>query len=585
MTDPIPTISVIVCDEGHAPSLQRAVRSVLGQPFQNIEVVVVGDGAAGGAAGGADARLRHVRAGSAVAGAVRAAGLAAARAPLVAYCDVDDEWAPEHLLVLYAGLMKEPGIDLVYGDAEWFKAGKPKGVPVSYDFDARTLARANYIFPSDVLHRLEPARAAGGFDVSMTANEDWDLWLRMTLRGRMRHLPFVLTQHHWHPRSRRSLPPAEAREAVRARHVARAPATGRPEPFRPETWTHGRRELIWDSLLQPHSGHGRVATELVKALVAEGVEVLLAPTLSRAVVPAQWEPRCRFDHWGRLAFFYHTDFRPERLACERIATYGMWESTELPAQHVDQINAVSSLHYVPSRQNQELYRQAVRVPVHVLHHGVDPERFPVLDRPACRCFTFGSFGDFSVRKGIDVLIRAFSDEFRPGEPVRLLLKDSFQRIPLASPDPRIELVTGVLDDRQLLDFLARLDVFVLPSRGEGFGLCALEAMATGLPVIATGWGGPVEYLDPADSCPLRFSLVDPQTNRDHTHRDRWVSYHGAWAEPDYEHLRELMRDLYEQPGRAREMGARAAARIRRDFTWARVARQLRIDLDVLAGLS
>jgi glycosyltransferase involved in cell wall biosynthesis len=54
--------------------------------------------------------------------------------------------------------------------------------------------------------------------------------------------------------------------------------------------------------------------------------------------------------------------------------------------------------------------------------------------------------------------------------------------------------------------LQQADVFVLPSLFECGGAVILEAMAVGLPVIATAWGGPTDYLD--DSCGI---LVKPQS--------------------------------------------------------------------------
>ena len=123
-----------------------------------------------------------------------------------------------------------------------------------------------------------------------------------------------------------------------------------------------------------------------------------------------------------------------------------------------------------------------------------------------------------------------------------------------------------------------LDAFVLPSRAEGFGLCGLEAMASGLPTIATGWSGPADYLDPADSLALRFELVDAAATE-----ANGVRYFGEWAEPDVDHLRSLLRWLYEHRDEAARMGRMAAARVHRDWTWDRVAARLRDDLDLLAG--
>jgi len=57
--------------------------------------------------------------------------------------------------------------------------------------------------------------------------------------------------------------------------------------------------------------------------------------------------------------------------------------------------------------------------------------------------------------------------------------------------PRLELVTETVQSREALrDLYAASDAFVLPTRGEGWGLPIAEAMSMALPVIATYWSGP-----------------------------------------------------------------------------------------------
>jgi glycosyltransferase involved in cell wall biosynthesis len=317
-------------------------------------------------------------------------------------------------------------------------------------------------------------------------------------------------------------------------------------------------------------------------LLARGVEVTLGPWREGPLKPEWNSIVSRRPRHDRLGLVY--DFRtgPAELHGERVAYYYMWETTVIPAWQVEEINAAAALLYTPCREGTYIARaNGVKPPVRVLHHGVDAQRFPFLERPRTEDdpFTFGTTGVFTIRKGIDVLVRAFLAEFAPDEPVRLLLKHTYGDFTADfSDDPRIVFTRGFLDDEGLLDYYRRLDAYVLPSRGEGFGLTGLEAMATGLPLVATNWSGPMEYLDPADTYPLRCRLEE--TGGAWFQRRRQF---GLWAEPDVDHLRELMRYLYEHRPEGIAAGRRASHRAHRDWTWGRVAEQLIADFDVLAA--
>src|SRR5690348_15078750 len=99
---PMPRVSVIVPVFNRAATIGRAVASVVVQTMADWELIVVDDGSADDPAGAlaalSDARLRllrHER--NRGAAAARNTGIAAARAPLIAFLDSDDEWLPEKL--------------------------------------------------------------------------------------------------------------------------------------------------------------------------------------------------------------------------------------------------------------------------------------------------------------------------------------------------------------------------------------------------------------------------------------------------------------------------------------------------------
>jgi len=158
-----------------------------------------------------------------------------------------------------------------------------------------------------------------------------------------------------------------------------------------------------------------------------------------------------------------------------------------------------------------LYRDAIA------RIGADPKRttvipdmyddssFTYVHRPQRSAPTrFISVGRLVKVKGHDVLIHSFAAAVRKGLNATLtLVGDGPQRIhlkELADAEgvaDRVSLM-GAIEPNKLSDALASSDVFVLPSRREGFGVVLIEALATGLPAIATCSGGPEDIIQDGD---------------------------------------------------------------------------------------
>jgi glycosyltransferase involved in cell wall biosynthesis len=134
-------------------------------------------------------------------------------------------------------------------------------------------------------------------------------------------------------------------------------------------------------------------------------------------------------------------------------------------------------------------RQAVRCEL-----GLDPEAFYLV-----------SVGRLVRRKGYDRLIDAL---LRLPEPARLVLIGSgplsgqLRRQAVAAGLESRVCMTGHVTERQKYRFLTASDCYVLSSHHEGFGIVLQEAMAAGLPIVATRHGGQLDQLDDEQSAIL-----------------------------------------------------------------------------------
>jgi glycosyltransferase involved in cell wall biosynthesis len=192
-------------------------------------------------------------------------------------------------------------------------------------------------------------------------------------------------------------------------------------------------------------------------------------------------------------------------------------------------------------------------------------------------FLFYTVCEVSKRKNLEGLLRAFYAEFRPEEPVRLVLKASVPGLP---PDqstraveqlladvraqcglrrPPQELVlSGRLTDDQVLGLHAAGDVYVSASYAEGWNLPAFDAMAMGRTPVVTDCGGPGAFID-AGTGWLVPTRPEPVYGERSAFPELFTG-RALWDAPDLTELRRAMRAAYAHKDSRQDKAARGLER-------------------------
>ena len=187
-------VSVVMPAFNRAGTIGAAIRSVLAQSHDRLELIVVDDGSTDDTAAVveavADARVRLVRGAHGGVSAARNLGLEHARGEVVAYLDSDNRWVPWFLAVMLRALADE-------GAAVGYSAISMRddlGHLTGYRgaaFDWPSCLRRNYVDLNCFVHERAILSAVGGFDPGLRRMVDWDLILRATQGRRVVYAPFV----------------------------------------------------------------------------------------------------------------------------------------------------------------------------------------------------------------------------------------------------------------------------------------------------------------------------------------------------------------------------------------------------------
>jgi hypothetical protein len=273
---------------------------------------------------------------------------------------------------------------------------------------------------------------------------------------------------------------------------------------------------------------------------------------------------------------------------KKIIDIAVFETT-LPREWVDALNIpeVVQIWTVSEFSKELLVKSGVQKPIFVIYLGID-ERFKkngVNLFPKDKSFKFLSVSaphgvGKKDRKGLDVLVKAFKEEFGDSEEVLLILKintiyadqlarakgmpfsaDAYVRelIPTGMKPNNIVIFTDYMGTEILNNLYNSVDCGVYPSRSEGFGLPQAEMALIGKPVITTNYSATTEFSDP--------ELMVEITGMEPLDYNQFPYFDSLFGEPSVESLRKMMRKVLSEktPGKLIE-----AER----FTWEAVGQRI-----------
>ena len=236
--------------------------------------------------------------------------------------------------------------------------------------------------------------------------------------------------------------------------------------------------------------------------------------------------------------------------------FWVWENLQVPHGWTKAFGWIDSL-WVPSRYCEELFSGLSSLPIDVIPHVITVDDQPLANDLLSSSESHGTIlyafdgASYLRRKNPAALIRAFHHSGLARQGWRLILKTknfepagydsnsyedfmlSLQQLRSVFPDS-VEMVTADLDDAEFKVLMRSVDIYASPHASEGFGLTIAEAMAAGVLVVATDYGGSCDLLDRTTGFPVCFELIAEEIG--------YGSYQECcvWARIDEHHLAECL---------------------------------------------
>jgi len=244
---------------------------------------------------------------------------------------------------------------------------------------------------------------------------------------------------------------------------------------------------------------------------------------------------------------------------------------------VRNINRYLDMLIVPNKFCEKIMlNNGVRVPVRIVPYGVDLNEYSAFSgkQEKHKQLTFLHIALPHKRKATDIVLAAFLDAFRANEDVKLIIKMpgwSKNKLPweydirkeAGLPNDKVAIIAEPYTDRQMSKLYKSADVFLQPSFSEGFGMSILEAFASGIPAVVTGFGAQMEFCNDENSFIIGYKPIaanEIQYDVDTPGNNAVV------GRADQDELVSVLRKIYKNPRIAHDK-KHAAIKTAEAYTW------------------
>lgn len=268
--------------------------------------------------------------------------------------------------------------------------------------------------------------------------------------------------------------------------------------------------------------------------------------------------------------------------------YPAWELSRYPKEWAAQLDRFDEI-WAPSWFIKESVEAACKKPVihmplacEVMLSSFISRRYFGIPETDYAFLFFFDVRSYATRKNPRAVIESFHMllKVRPYAKVRLVLKVNGAEM---APDVMRQLhdeMEGIanhvtifhqlMTDNEAKNLVRCCDCFVSLHRSEGFGRGISEAMALGKPVIATGYSGNMEFMNPEVSFPVTYDLIS-LADGEYPHCENQV-----WANPDIEDAAQYMVKLIDDPESGRAVGKKAHLHMKKNFSYSAIGLNYRM---------
>lgn len=347
-------------------------------------------------------------------------------------------------------------------------------------------------------------------------------------------------------------------------------------------------------------GYGKVNRNLALKLHESGIKVRIDPKNSRN--------QLRESELSKIITLTKTSISKNHISIDSVIPsfgelstgkykilYTTIESYTIPKQFLECCQFYNEI-WVTSPWSAKILKKNIDKPIYVIPAGVEESLYvesgPKFDlKPNIKDFVFISVFGWGYRKGYDVLLKAYFDEFNSQDNVSLLIvsryqnsisrfhkdkiRDDINKIMDHFPNkemPHVVRYSRVVPEEDMPKLYRAADCFVLVPRGEGSCLPPVEASLCGLPIIMTNASGQQMYLRNNNSYMIDIDrLVKMRPEQIKIHYWSGQEFPDLTSEKVHNQVKKTMRHVYENIDEAKIKNKRMQNLIKQNFTWTHTA--------------